>query len=243
MTLRPQRGLGRRHAPDHRDASFPAAPILPSSSDRSYRYWATASTKRLDQGRTDSCVGHGWSHFLTTSPLTPAYSTLDIRAKAAGYPLLTKGINPFAARVYDRAQEIDEFADTPPAGGTSVRAGAKALQAVGMISDYLWLHDTTQITLALLELGPVVVGTDWYEGMFNPTAPAPGSGSMIAPTGNVAGGHCYLLTGVNGETERFRVLNSWGLGWGNAGYAYIKISDFAQLLAAGGEACLTSDLV
>jgi hypothetical protein len=236
--------LGRRYAPDHRDLAYAAAPILPTSSTRTFRYWQTSAEKRLDQGQTESCVGHGWSHFLVTAPLTPGYSRLMLRVPA-GWPHRTTGVNPFAGTVYDRAQQIDEWGDTPPEGGTSVRAGAKALQEIGCISDYHWLFTTDQVTLALLELGPVVCGTDWFNSMFDPSPPAPGTGSMLTvdPLSGVAGGHCYTLTGVNTTTGRYRILNSWGAGWGNAGYAYMRITDFATLLASGGEATLTSDLV
>ncbi len=221
---------------------FSAAPLLPATSTRTYRYWATATTKRLDQGQTDSCVGHGWAHFMATAPLTPSYDALYKRVPWT-WPPRTRGVEPFAGAVYDRAQLLDEFLDTPPAGGSSVRAGAKALQEIDAISDYRWLTSTTQITLALLEVGPVVVGTDWLDDMFTPSPPSPGSGSIIHATGPVAGGHCYLLTGVNTQTRRYRILNSWSTSWGNQGYAYIPISDFGRLLAADGEAALTSDLI
>jgi hypothetical protein len=181
---------------------------------------------------------------MVTAPLTPGYDALNSHVPTT-WPIRTGGINVFAAHVYDKAQTIDEFDDTPPAGGTSVRAGAKTLQSISLISDYRWLFDTGSITRALLELGPVVVGTDWLNSMFTPTPISAGNGSIIRAnyaTG-VAGGHCYLLTGVNTNTGRYRILNSWGTGWGNGGYAYIPISDFDTLLQRGGEACLTSDLV
>lgn len=238
--------LGRRHAPDHRDAAYSAAPVLPASSTRRYRYWTTGITRRLDQGQTDSCVGHGWAHYLSTSPLpNPSDAATLGRITAAGWPLRTQGINPVAARIYDEAQLVDEFNDTPPAGGSSVRAGAKALQSAGIITDYLWLTGTDQINRCLLEVGPVVVGTDWYNSMFQPSPPAPGSGSMIRLDRNsgLAGGHCYLLTGVNLDTGRYRILNSWGVGWGNDGYAYMRITDMAILQADNGEACLTKEIL
>jgi len=117
--------------------------------------------------------------------------------------------------------------------GTSVRAGAKILQRLGVISEYRWASTLDDVVQAVLHLGPVVVGTWWYSDMFTPD-----SNGVITATGTKSGGHAYVINGVNLNKKQFRIKNSWGRGWGKKGHAYISFSDFDKLLKDWGEACM-----
>ena len=98
--------------------------------------------------------------------------------------------------------------------GSDVRSLAKALQ-----------------NRALLTSGPVVVGTDWMNDMFNPD-----KDGFVKPTGGVAGGHCYLWQGYDPTSKVLSFLNSWGDSWGVKGSFYMHQTDFEQLFADQGEA-------
>jgi hypothetical protein len=87
--------------------------------------------------------------------------------------------------------------------------------------------------MAVLEIGPVVVGTVWTEDMFYPDRDG-----VIRPTGDSIGGHAYLLNGYDTQSGLFRIKNSWGHSWGIDGHAFLHINDLALLLDADGEACL-----
>lgn len=113
--------------------------------------------------------------------------------------------------------------------GTTVRAGAKTLQLLGFISEYRWATNIDQVIDTLLEVGPVVVGTNWYEGMDGPT---------MQVSGELLGGHAYLLSGVDVLRKTFRVKNSWGRAWANNGRSTMPFTTFKQLLSYNGEACL-----
>lgn len=117
--------------------------------------------------------------------------------------------------------------------GTSVRAGAKVLKELGVIEEYRWAGNVDEVAQSILSLGPMVVGTPWYKDMFYPD-----KNGFIKPGGDQAGGHAYVLNGVNMNKRYFRIKNSWGRGWGKNGYAYITFDDFAKLLNEWGEACI-----
>ena len=134
--------------------------------------------------------------------------------------------------IYDIAQAFDGSPADPNAGASSL-GGAHGLTQLGLATSYSWATAVAEIGAAIRTIGPVVMGTDWYEGMMNPD----GSG-MIQASGKPVGGHCYLLRGVNTDGSVFRLRNSWGIGWGLAGGAYLGAADLANLLAARGDACV-----
>lgn len=68
---------------------------------------------------------------------------------------------------------------------------------------------------------PVAVGLQVTEAWMGWTA---GASSML-PTpreaGDVVGGHAVLLVGYDIPSRAWRVRNSWGVGWGEKGYAWL----------------------
>jgi hypothetical protein len=220
-------GLGRRQAPDERDERFPVGLLLPiQASERRWRYWWTGGAW-LDQGATGTCVGHAWGHYIEDGPVTHR-GTID----------------PYG--IYRDAVAVDEWPDndhetTASEGrlqfGTSVRAGAKVLQRRGLISQYRWAFDLPTVVDTLLELGPVVAGTWWYESMFRP---APDG--RVTVSGGRAGGHAYLLNGVNVDRRLVRAKNSWGREWGRDGSFWLTFDDLDRLIAEQGEACLALEV-
>lgn len=223
-------GLGRKFTDDYRDRQFPMRLIVEddmaeAEEVRTYRYWWTRGWWG-DQGNTPRCVAYAWLHWAEDGPVThePRFP--------GGGPI----IDP--AFLYCRAQTVDEWpgdCSTNNYDGTSVRAGAKILQRNRIISSYWWANDVQDIIDAILYSGPVVVGTWWYRDMFYPD---PAKDYIIKPGNQVAGGHAYVLNGVNVEKGLFRIKNSWGRDWGKRGFAYITLDDFATLLNRSGEACL-----
>lgn len=210
--------LGRLPAPDSRDRNFLLSAVLPVQSPRRSKYYW--SDWFGDQGNTSSCVGFSWTHFLTCGPTTQS----------------KQDWNTYALSTYSEAQRLDEW-DGEDYEGTSVRAGAKALQAQGFIAEYRWAFTTSEIVTALLEVGPVVMGTVWMDSMFWPDAKG-----ILHLDGNVVGGHAYLLDGVNVDKGLVRIKNSWNRGWGIKGRAFLSFSDLWTLLSQEGEACLATEI-
>src|SRR4051812_8573314 len=175
-------GLGRRHAPDPRDRLYPAQLVL----DRMSPKRRTVPWKRprvLDQGQTGTCIGHGWRGWFEGEPTMHRPD---------------EGRDAFA--IYRQAILLDEWPDndveeTKPneqlEAGSSVRAGAKAMQADGYIGSYVWATSAAQIAdfVTRVDGSPVVVGTRWYKGFFTPD---PKTG-IVRMTGGIAGGHCWVV--------------------------------------------------
>lgn len=208
--------LGRLPDPDERDRLFPMRALLRIPPTRTYRYWWSDGAW-LDQGETGTCVGHAWAHWIEDGPKT--------------WP---GTVDPFA--IYREACLNDPWQENDQGDvqfGTSVRAGAQAVVARGRAIEYRWAWDATTVVDAILLKGPVVVGTEWTEAMFEPDF-----NGMIYPNGPSFGGHCYLLNGVNTTKGIIRIKNSWGKSWGKFGHAFMKILDLDRLLMNNGEACL-----
>lgn len=205
--------LGFKQLPDPRDARFPLGAIMKEPATIPIaKVWSPAPVN--DQGDTSGCVGYSTHKFLGSEPMlqdTSALSPMDI---------------------YDDARENDEW----PTGketdsGTSVRAGLEVLRRHGLIEAYYWADGADQIMEYLLKFGPLVFGTNWYEGMFYPDADG-----MIHPTGKLVGGHAYFVYAGNWQDKTVTLRNSWSLTWGKSGDAIISLSDVEKLMQNGGVA-------
>lgn len=198
----------------------PGPPPAPGPQGKAVQ-WKTRW--QLDQGQTGHCVGFGWAD--------------RINALEANDPdaVTFKGFtNDDAHKIYYEAVAFD---GTPGSeAGTSTRNGAKAVKARGLIASYAFATTTAEITLWVTTRGPVVVGTDWYEGMENPDARG-----LVRVGGAVLGGHEWLIVGYDPAAvggPEYICQNSWGDQWGDHGLFRIKVADFAQLLASQGDACV-----
>jgi hypothetical protein len=207
-------GLGRLPSADERDKNFLMKTILPKRVSITSKYWDDRGWWG-DQGSLPQCVGYSLAHWLENSPMTHKSTPPVVKPSF----------------IYGEAQKVDEWPGEDY-DGTSVRAGAKVLQGMGFIESYLWAFDLATMIDAVLTKGPVVVGTNWYESMFYPT------NGLIKVSGGVAGGHAYLINGVNTNNKLFRIKNSWGQSWGINGRAYISFSDMERLIHEDGEVML-----
>lgn len=213
----PTFGLGRNFAADARDYSV--APLLEiarkAHRKRNRVMWGTHEWWG-NQYDTPHCVGYALAHWLEDGPVThegPA-------------PIVSPEM------IYSEAQKIDEWPGEDY-DGTSVRAGAKVLQNLGYIESYWFGTSIDELIDMVLYGGPIVVGTNWYDSMFET-----GRLGHMGISGDLVGGHAYVLNGVNLNTQKFRIKNSWGQEWGWHGFATISISDMSRLLREDGEAML-----
>jgi Papain family cysteine protease len=185
--------------------------------------WTNAEAD-LDQGNYGTCVGNGWAQWGNTLPVDDRFDETAARA------------------IYYEATIIDGQPDNPdaPGGGqqgSTVRSGAKAMQNRGRLASYAFAATIDEAVAWVLANGPVVMGTDWLDGMFSPDAQG-----FVTPTGVVAGGHCYVLLGYDPATQVLEYLNSWGASWAKGGHFFMRKTDAETLFASGGEACAAAEL-
>lgn len=217
-------GLGRRVSKDDRDYKFKLPRREIEAREHTSRYWSTPHLP-LDQGNTSQCVAYSGTGYLMAGPI-----------------FNQPPVAP--AELYRQCQQNDEWSGEDYEG-TSVRALFKVLQSMGLIGEYRWAFDVPTVVNHVLTQGPVVMGTSWYMDMFTPTV----DDDYIEATGENAGGHAWLIMGVNkhkhnpdGTTGAVRMINSWGPGWGAHGRAWLTFATLAKLIADDGEAGVATEI-
>ena len=216
------RGLGRVWLPDNDDFKYMMAPLLTEVPVKTHRYYQTGDI--LNQLNTPHCVGYSWSQWLASAPVMQG--------------------GPQPQTIYCEAQTHDPWegdCSNPRYDGSTVRAGAKALQARGLIGTYVWAFTAdTVANWLLLDKGPVVVGTNWYRSM---SFPDKRTGIVLVDEHSpLDGGHAYLCVGYNSKTRMFRFVNSWGESYGQSGRFWMHHDDLDLLLSKRGEACTATEI-
>lgn len=201
----------------------------------------------FDQGELGSCTGNAGLGILATGPYWEALtSTQQATGPGHGYTWDETG----AVALYSDATEADGFpGDYPPDDtGSDGLTVAKLLTGDGIIPGYRHTFDLAG-ALAALQDFPLLVGTIWTDGMFDPD-----TRGRIAPTGRVAGGHEWIVdefvpasrvpVGVPATvpaavlSQRYDHIGgttSWGDSFGIAGRFYMRTDDFGRLLAQDGD--------
>lgn len=205
-------GFGRIYQPDVRDRLFRMEDHVDLTLTLPpYKFWpCREADNQLD---TPECVGFSLRNWLQCAPV-----------------MVRIGDRMSGDAIYQAAHQIDGISG--PHDGTTVRAGAQVLQKAGDIQSYVWANDVETIKAFVCQSGPVVCGSNWHAGQMTPD-----SDNAIHVTGNIVGGHAYCLIGWSSKKSAFRLLNSWGRGWGNQGRVWITEADFTKLFSEGGEAC------
>lgn len=212
--FRRSKALGRLVASDPRDRAHHMSAVLPRRLTVTSKIWSPGEI--LDQGDRPWCVAYSWAGFLLATPTRTKLAPLG---------------SSYVADLYRRAQQIDEWPGEDY-DGTSVRAGAKVLAEQKRLSEYLWAFDADTLKRFVLSRGPAVIGINWYETMFAPTA-----AGFLVIDGALAGGHALLVLGYSTNRKAFRLLNSWGRNWGQGGRAWVRDADMQRLIGEEGEAC------
>ena len=204
---------------DPRNARFGAAEHMDTLSiPTTSRPKVWTPGKVLDQGATGRCTEFGLAGNRAASPnrITPPD---DVHLTAL-YREST---------LYDPWPDNDN--DPTLNAGTSVHAAVECWRRHGMVGQYLWINDHATMNRWLDWIGPVVVGTDWFESMFTPVDKI---GTLKVVPDEQGMGHCYCVLGRT-AARGYRPIQSWGA-WGQNGRFFISERDFWGKLADGLEA-------
>jgi len=214
-------GLGRKPSPvDSRDykmadvvAIMEAGQVLPKQWDD---YFSG------DQGQTNHCCGYGTAGWEACTPVTDPGVT-----------------NNSANNIYYALKALD--GEPGNEDGSTVRTVGRYLVKMKRAGVYFFAASIAEAAQYVSHYGPVILGIDWTDGMFNCDR-----WGQIRPTGNVEGGHCILWYGnwTNKRTGKTfaRLRNSWGTTWGLGGDCLIDLNDLQKLFDDGGEALAATEL-
>jgi hypothetical protein len=194
------------------------------------RYWFEGEVW-LDQGQTGTCVFNAFDHRLADAPNVEA------------------GWNESIAQMDYRLATGDATLEE----GTTALVAARYYQGKGKISAYHWVTSPLELRNTVLELGSVLAGTNWYESMFWPKDTyGNGRGYItVDRSSGLAGGHEYLINGINLEPDVgppfYRMKNSWGKSWPGTpkgpGTARFACTDLEELIfGEGGDAVLITEV-
>jgi hypothetical protein len=177
--------------------------------------------KRLNQRNVGACTGFAGAGARNTAPNHHIGEQAETDAVGLA--------------VYHRATELDDIPGTwEPDGsgedtGSSGLAACKAMVEMGLFTRYEWCFGLQHLLVGLATRA-CMVGTNWYEGMFNPDARG-----IVTISGAIAGGHEYVFRGYNLKSQLLYGLNSWGSKWGIGGEFLMPFATADRLLKEDGD--------
>lgn len=209
------RRLGRHIVHDAMSLRYPARASDPRKL-KSVKHFINIPT--LDQGDLGSCTGHAGTYNIAGDAFWAAGATVLKQDATIDHQ--------YAVGLYSDATKLDPWPGQyePEDTGSDGLSIAKALLTRGLISGYQHALSLAAALTALSER-PVIVGTSWLEGMYSVNAEG-----LMNVSGEVLGGHEYVLDELDTVKQRVGMRNSWGPGWGLNGRAYMTYADLAKLL-------------
>jgi hypothetical protein len=201
--------------------------------------------KQHDQGAEGSCVGFGTSAMMS---VTNHYQRLVTDGGDVTFR--------YACRwLYGEAQLVDEWPETPPEEGTSVRAACQILRDIGHrrvqrgvtgdpnlangISAYRWATTVDEVRAAIYAGLAVSIGINWYSNFDKPVTYNNELWIGQAPSlGWVRGGHCTCLFRFSDRRAAFRMMNSWGEAYPPV---WIPYDVLERLINESGEVAVIAD--
>jgi hypothetical protein len=211
-----------RKAEEMSDHKYGLGRVVSKSDDRDYKLSAYIPARKtdvvmkvwdfpvqaLDQKDKPHCGGFSMAHYGICLPMFSNYSNED------------------GDKFYYRCKEFD--LQPGMENGTSIRSIANVGKNLGMWKTYAFATTMEEISYWLLNKGPIIFGTNWYNNMF-----LPDKNNIIHCTGDLAGGHAWV--GIGKDPEYIHGITTWGPTFADNGKFRIPIKEFEELFKKAGE--------
>lgn len=231
--------------PDQRDFLYAAPPETMAALPPSVDLRPQCPKEVYDQGQLGSCTANAIAGAIEFEQIKQAL----------------KSFTPSRLFIYYNERVIEHTVNTD--SGAQIRDGIKSVGSIGAPPETDWPYDTSKFAMkpppkatsdaplgkalqyhrvaqvlnqlkgCLASGYPFVFGFTVYESFESNQVAQTGQAPMPAPGEQVLGGHAVLAVGYDDATQRFIARNSWGPGWGMAGYftmpyAYLTDSNLAD---------------
>ncbi|MFI5461396.1 MAG: C1 family peptidase [Isosphaerales bacterium] len=225
--------------PDQRDHTFAVAAPIVASIPETVDLRAQCPAEVYDQGQLGSCTANAIAGALefdrmkqqltvfTPSRLFIYYNERVMENSVASdngaqirdgiKSVGTQGDCPETEWPYD----ISQFAVQPPQSCYDDAVKYKAVQYQSVTQNLADMQG------CLASGYPFVFGFTVYDSFESAAVAKTGDVPMPKSGENILGGHAVLAVGYDNDDRVFIVRNSWGAGWGDAGYFYMP---YAYLL-------------
>jgi C1A family cysteine protease len=230
----------KRSLPDHRDIKFIPSPCmlkaLPAMVDLRSQCPAV-----YDQGDLGSCTANaigGLVEFLEMKEGHPAFVPSRLFIYYNERVLEGTVSQDAGAEIRDGMKVVNTLGAPHEAlwWYNTVKFAVKPNKGVyadgikHKVTSYQSVDNTNlQAMQAVLAAGyPVVGGFTVYDSFESDAVARTGIVPMPAKTEQVLGGHAILVVGYDNSKNWFIVRNSWGAGWGAAGYFYMPYAYFTN---------------
>lgn len=220
-TFVPGKRLGRHIRHDSRSRGYPYRAVNPTAALKTTlieRYIAI-----LNQGTVGDCTENAGVGACGTGQI---YLDLDVEQRNSLNEIL-------AVSMYSDEEVLLGYGPYPPNddGGDGL-AACQVMKTHGLISGYTHCTTLNDVLEAVNDGNQVMIGSNWYDSMDNPTS----SGLVsISPNAVVRGGHEYLARGINVESQLVFLDNSWGDEWGLKGSFEYSWDTLDRLLSEQGD--------
>jgi hypothetical protein len=192
--------LGRHYEHDERSEAFTisAPPVSPKTI-----FWSDAAPI-LNQGSIGGCVGWTGADILNTDMFKPVRDKFN----KGQYFTDADGL-----RFYELATRCDSIPGNYPPDdtGSSGLGLAKALTKLGLIDKYEHGFGMDHLFSGIMTQ-PIAMGTLWTNDMFNPDSEGIVHVGQLTDS-NIAGGHEWMLRGIDMERELGLARNHWAANW------------------------------
>jgi C1A family cysteine protease len=116
----------------------------------------------------------------------------------------------------------DASCNTLPNSTQRQKAQEGKIKNFSVVSNYA----TTNLKGILLNNNPIIIGARLDEGFMR----ANNSFIWKNSSGGFVGNHAMVVCGYDDSKNAFRIINSWGKNWGNAGYTWLDYNYFANVV-------------